>query len=74
MNFVIETNDRDRTVSFRGSFSWSDVAKLRLDPLDRALIGAPVTRAHDHLQTLEMLFRRYYEQQQQALRADPPTE
>lgn len=60
--FEIEQTDADDMIRFKGHFSRRELAKLRLDSLDRAVIGAKVEHAEDHLQSLEILFRRYREQ------------
>ena len=70
MNFYIErkhTDDRmEEVISFRGEVRMSDLVRLRLNELDRALlddVGADgkATPA-DYLLTLEMIFRRHAEQ------------
>ena len=70
MDFYLErkhTDDRlDEVISFRGEVRMSELSRLRLNKLDRALlddVGADekATPA-DYLLTLEMIFRRHAEQ------------
>jgi hypothetical protein len=52
------TNDMiDEVISFRGEIRMSEVRDLKLNKLDRLLMGSGSSSA-DHLLALEMLFRR----------------
>ena len=70
MDFYIErkhTDDRmDEVISFRGEVRMSDLARLRLNVLDHALLddvgGDEKATPADYLLTLEMIFRRHAEQ------------
>ena len=70
MDFFLEckrTDDRlDEVISFRGEVRHSDIVRLRLTGIDRALLddvgGDPKATPSDFLLTLEMLFRRNEEQ------------
>ena len=52
-------------VEFRGTISMGELARLQLDPLDRALMREveedPNATPADYLLVLEMLFRRHAE-------------
>lgn len=60
--FEIERTDADDMIHFKGNFSRREMAKLRLDALERAVISQPADHAEDHLMSLEILFRRWREQ------------
>ncbi len=70
MDFYLErkhTDDRmDEVISFRGEVRMSDLARLRLNGLDHALLddvgGDEKATPADYLLTLEMIFRRHAEQ------------
>lgn len=70
MDFYLEqkyTDDRmDKVISFRGEVRMSDLERLRLNMLDRALLndvgGDEKATPADYLLTLEMIFRRHAEQ------------
>lgn len=47
---------------FSGRVKAVDLVRLRLDPLDRAVVNSSMTNAADLFQTLEILFRRAAEQ------------
>ncbi len=49
-------------VLFSGRLNMEDVGRLRLDPLDRALLSDRVETAADFLLKIEMIFRRLAEQ------------
>lgn len=50
-------------MEFSGRLNLSDLVKLKLDHVDRAVVFSPATTAADMLQTLEIIFRRMAEQQ-----------
>lgn len=56
----------DEVFTFRGEVRESDLLKIKLDPLDRAVINDvgsdPKASAADFLLALEILFRRHTEQ------------
>jgi hypothetical protein len=69
MDFYLErTRDSEfrEVIRFRGEIADTDIARLKLDGLDRRLCDDPPsegpTFAADALLTLEMLFRRSAEQ------------
>lgn len=68
MEFCIvkDVTSLEQVVHFRGSFTERDIASLRLDKLDRALlddVGSDQrATAADILLALEVLFRRHAEQ------------
>lgn len=49
---------------FSGRVDSFDLRALNLDRLDRAVIATPAQTAADHLQSLEIIFRRLHEQRQ----------
>lgn len=62
MDFYICRKTFDESIEFRGSIGCDDIARLRLDALDRALLNDGAENAADFLLILEMLFRRHAEQ------------
>lgn len=68
MKFLMVRSSSDaggeEVIRFSGEFTASDLAKVRLDPIERALLDGckPGTPADDHLLALETLFRRAREQ------------
>lgn len=62
MKFKLDNDNFNRIWSFNGSISYSDIANLRLDHMDKMLMKQEPETAADCLLTLEMLFRRYEEQ------------
>lgn len=62
MDFYICKKALDKTIEFHGSIGCDDIARLRLDALDRALLNNGAENAADSLLILEMLFRRHAEQ------------
>ncbi len=66
MKFEMVRDSMTSNITFRGEVSASDLAFLRLDRLDRALlddIGSDSkATAADYLLALEMIFRRHAEQ------------
>lgn len=60
----------DEVISFRGEVRMSDLARLRLNMLDRALLNDvgrdEKSTPADYLLTLEMIFRRHAEQEPNA--------
>lgn len=69
MDFYLErTRDKDyrEVIRFRGEIAAADIARLRLDAMDRNLLDDQPSQgpmfAADVLLTLEMLFRRAAEQ------------
>lgn len=67
MKFSIARNEESRELVFQGAISFHELADLNLDRLDLALIhdvGADdKATVADYLLALEMIFRRYAEQQ-----------
>lgn len=67
MKFTIENHEESRSLVFHGSVYFSDLADLSLSPLDHALLKDVGEDNHataaDYLLALEMIFRRYAEQQ-----------
>lgn len=51
-----------RFIEFSGRVNLHDLAKLKLDHVDRAIVFSPANTAADMLQTLEIIFRRMAEQ------------
>lgn len=51
------------TVKFSGELTVHDLAALKLDGIDRMVINSPAETAADHLQSLEIIFRRLHEQE-----------
>lgn len=62
MKFVMENDDVTRTIRFSGELSVSEIERLDLRSLDRALLRDvdrdSAATAADHLLVLEMLYRR----------------
>jgi hypothetical protein len=66
MEFEIERNAESLDLVFKGRISMHELANLRLDRMDSALLddvgGDGKATAADYLLALEMLFRRHAEQ------------
>lgn len=62
MNFVCEKDKWRECFTFSGRVSAHDFLRLRLDAGDRLLLTDPPKTAADVLLILEMLVRRYLEQ------------
>lgn len=65
MKFEISKNNFTGKVTFTGSYEPSDLHRLSLNPIDRMLLRQPCGKASDFLLTLETLYRRHEEQQEQ---------
>lgn len=62
MNFEIEHDTLTGTIRFRGEITLAEIDAVRLDMLERAVVRSPATQPADHLQSMELLFRRAREQ------------
>jgi hypothetical protein len=66
MNFSIERNEAKGKIKFYGEIDYADLARLRLDGMDRALLNDvdsdPEASAADYLLALEVIFRRHAQQ------------
>jgi hypothetical protein len=66
MEFEIERSPASRDLTFKGRISEHELADLRLDRMDSALLadvdGDKKAMAADYLLVLEMLYRRHAEQ------------
>lgn len=57
-DFEIWRDPVNGNVSFRGTITEHDLQRLDLDRLDLMVIDSPAESAADHLQSLEIIFRR----------------
>lgn len=68
MEFEIERSPASRDLTFKGHILEHELADLRLDRMDSALLddvgGDKKATAADYLLALEMLYRRHAEQHQ----------
>lgn len=65
MKFEIEKNDDTGEVSFSGSYTVHELARLKLDAIERGMLrqcGGEGTAASDYLLALETIYRRHEEQ------------
>jgi hypothetical protein len=62
MNFYITKNPIDYSISFKGKIEIRDWENLKLGTLDSLLLQDRQESAADFLLCLEMLYRRYQEQ------------
>lgn len=62
MKFIVEHDPAKGVYRFSGEVTEADFMRIRLDPLERMAVGSPARTPADHLQTLEILFRRAQEQ------------
>jgi hypothetical protein len=62
LKFEIVRDIASGEVRFHGSFSSHDLLNLKLDPVDRLVINAEAATSADYLQSLEVIYRRYFEQ------------
>lgn len=62
MKFWIEKDVATGEIRFGGTIEMYDFARIRLDRMDQAVIDTPADTAADHLQSLEILYRRHAEQ------------
>jgi hypothetical protein len=65
MRFEMSKSVETGNISFSGEVDVRDLAELRLDRIDRAVISSEITNAAEALQSLEIIFRRYGEQHTQ---------
>ncbi len=63
MEFRIERNDATGETTFSGKITKEDLQKIQLDWIDKMVVDSPAESAADYLQSLEILFRRHAEQQ-----------
>lgn len=71
MEFKIEKELESGMILFSGRVSPSDLCNLRLDHIERQVLGSPALTAADQLQSLEIIFRRAQEQNQAAKTPQP---
>lgn len=64
MKFEMEKHEATGEIRFSGSFNVRDLASLRFDPLDRALLGETLDGrpASDYLLALEVIYRKHEQQ------------
>lgn len=62
MKFEIVNHHFDNKITFHGEFTMAELEAIRLDHLDRLVVGSPAKSCADILQSLEILFRRWAEQ------------
>lgn len=66
MDFNLEINERDRTITFRGTFTMRDLALLPRSLMDQSVIDNAFqedAKAHSVLSALSLLYLRHAEQQ-----------
>jgi len=61
-SLVAHRDEMNRQTVFRVTLCDSDIAKLRLNCIDKAVIESEAKTAADMLQSLEIIFRRLHEQ------------
>jgi hypothetical protein len=64
MEFEIMRDEALREIRFRGCITDRELLSMQLDGLERMTIDAKAENAADYLQSLEILYRRYAEQNQ----------
>lgn len=63
MKFELTCNSLTGAISSQGEITAHDMLRLNLDAFDKALVYGPCETSDDYLLVLEMLFRRFREQE-----------
>jgi hypothetical protein len=68
MNFEIYTDPATGEIRFNGIITRRAMMELQLDRIDRQVMDSKSNSASDQLQSLEILFRRYEQQEREKQR------